>query len=195
MAETDDVIAKREGSPFLTVLVAIGLTIAGVLGSILFAVPVGIVGVLGPGDPTGLLWFVITAAVAAEIGYLAVGYGYCRLRDRSTASTGLFDGQTRAIVIGTVGALVIGIGLFSLLGVFDLQPRTFYTTEEIDSGVFFATAAVIVLVAPPTEEYLFRGANQGRLRDAFGPAGAVAGAPCSSVRPTFRTTSDPRCQR
>ena len=160
----------------LTVLVAVGLTIGGVLGSIILAIPVGIVSAFAATDPSEAVWFVIAATVAAEFGYLVVGYGYARFRDRHVPLTGFSESDTRVTLFGIVGALVVGVGLFTLLAVVDLQPQTFYTNQTIDSSIFIATAAVIVLVAPPAEEYLFRGVIQGRLRDAFGSTGAIAGA-------------------
>ncbi len=167
---------RTAGRPLLTAIVAVLITIGGVLGSIILAIPVGIVSVFAATNPSEAVWFVVAATAAAELGYLVVGYGYVRFRNRRIPLTGFSGTDTRVTLLGIVGALVVGVGLFALLAVIDLQPQTFYTNEGIDTSIFIATAAVIVLVAPPAEEYLFRGVIQGRLRDAFGPAGAITGA-------------------
>lgn len=165
------------GTQILTVSIAVGLTVAGVVGSIIGGVVVGlIVGALTAGDPMELFWFTAVATIAAELGYFTVGYGYARVRDRDIPLSGFAGEDTRDALLGTVGALVVGVGLFSLLGVVDLQPQSALAMDDADPATFFATAAMFVLVAPPAEEYLFRGVIQGRLRDAFGPTGAIASA-------------------
>lgn len=45
-----------------------------------------------------------------------------------------------------------------------------------DPTVALGLAALSIILVAPAEELLFRGAIQGRLRRAFGPVGAIAGA-------------------
>ncbi|QLG48046.1 type II CAAX endopeptidase family protein [Natrinema halophilum] len=163
-------------SRLLAIVTAFGLTVSGVVAAGIGVLIASFGGVLAVGDPNGLFLFVVAVTTAAELGFLVVGYGYVRLRDRSVSVRRPSGNDTRITLLGTVGAFIVGVGLFSLLGVIGLQPQTFYTAKNIDTATFVATAAVIVLVAPPAEEYLFRGAIQGRLHDSFGRTGAIAGA-------------------
>lgn len=175
--ENDSTNQGGWGRQLPTAVIAVGLTVAGVVGSGIGGYTVAlIVGALTAGDPTELFWFTAALTFGGELGFFAVGYGYARVRDRDIPLTGLTDTDTRDALLGTVGALVVGVGLFQLLAVVDLQPESAIAVQNVDPATFFLTAAVFVLAAPPAEEYLFRGVIQGRLRETFGSTGAMAGA-------------------
>nr|WP_303646822.1 CPBP family intramembrane glutamic endopeptidase [Haloarchaeobius salinus] len=64
-----------------------------------------------------------------------------------------------------------------MLAALDLVPGS--VIEEsgtIDPNFFLGVAVLSVLIVAPAEEYLFRGVVQGRLRETFGPVGAVVGS-------------------
>lgn len=175
--ESDSTSQGELGRQLLTAGIAVGLTIAGVAGSAIGGFVVALLSsVVAAGDPTKLFWFTAAVTFAGELGFLAVGYGHARARDRDIPLSGLTDTDTRDALLGTVGALVVGVGLFQLLAVVDLQPESAVAMQDVGPATFFLTAAVFVLAAPPAEEYLFRGVIQGRLRDTVGSTGAIAGA-------------------
>lgn len=156
--------------------VAMGLTLLAVLLStvvgLLLAVPLFVLGVDFESTPA-----LVALLLGGQIGFFAAGYLYVRrygLRVRIVR-----PGRTDLAYAtgGTVAALAFATGASVVLNGLGLAP------ESVLEGVVAADPLVLVwlallsiVVVAPAEEYLFRGVVQGRLRGAFGPAGAILGA-------------------
>ena len=152
----------------LTVL-AFGIAL---VGGVVFLVPLL---VLGYDIQTTLVLAGSTAASQVAMGGLA--YAYARYR---SIEVPVELPSVRAVAVaagGVVLALVVAIALSLLLAVLDLVPESVIgDVGAVDPTFFLALAALSVLVVAPIEEFLFRGVIQGRLRQRFGPAAAIAGS-------------------
>jgi len=165
-------------SPVRALLVAVGLTLAGVLVGAGFGLVPILVAVLATGELSPSVPTIAVSLAATMIGYAAVGLGYAR---RSSLSIPARVPGFRGIgwaVGGAVAAIVLVSAVVALVQALGLEPAPNAVGEVgADAPVFFLVAAVLsVLLVGPGEEILFRGAVQGRLRRAFGPVGAIAGA-------------------
>lgn len=169
---------SRSGSPspvravgvavLLTVLAVIVANVVGVA----FLVPVLLAGVAL--DEVELLLY-LTAA--GQFGLLTFGLLYVWSRDFVVPFEVPSGSDLRYIVGGTVAALVLATGISYGLQVFDLLPgAVIEDAAAVDRRVLLALGALSVLIVAPAEELLFRGIVQGRLRETFGPAGAILGA-------------------
>ena len=158
-------------------LVAISLTALGlVLGTTLGVVPV-VIEVFRTGSVSLGVGTLLASLVFTMVGYALVGGLYARRyldvtvrvptkRDLLWTAGGLF---------GTLAAVtVLGLLLFSL-GI-QGAPNGIGVVGEEAPAFLLAVAVLSVLLVGPAEELLFRGAIQGRLRESFGPAGAILGA-------------------
>ncbi len=120
---------------------------------------------------------ILTLLVAGQLGFLFVAYLYLR---RSVVSVNLsFDldaDDVKLALKGVVAALVIatvGMGTMALLGI---MPESAIEDQAASLGFLVAFAVISTFLVAPIEEYLFRGAVQGRLRLSFGPWGAIIGS-------------------
>jgi membrane protease YdiL (CAAX protease family) len=161
--------------PARALAVAVALTLLGlVAGSLLGAVPV--LGAVLVGTTLGLP-VLVAALVATMVGYALVGGLYARRHlPVRVAVPGRRDlAYVGAGLVGTLVAVTVLSVVVSVAGL-EGAPNAVGVVGE-GTPVFLLVVAVLsVLLVGPAEELLFRGAIQGRLRRAFGPAGAVLGA-------------------
>lgn len=162
--------------PVRAVLASIGLTalafVLSIVGGLVLVVPVLLFGL----DFESLPVLVALTAVG-QVGFLLVGYVYARLasvRVRLSVPTRRDFGY---VLGGTVGALALAVGLSLLLAALGLTPGSVIEDAvTAQPRLLLALAALSLVLVAPAEEFLFRGVIQTRLRRAFGPVGAVAGA-------------------
>lgn len=158
-------------------LVALALTVVGlVAGTVLGAVPF-VVEVLRTGSTDLGAGILVSSLVATMVGYALVGGLYARRYLDVTVRV-----PTRRDLLWTVGGLfgtlaaitVLGLVLFSL-GI-QGAPNSIGVVGEETPTFLLVVAVLSILLVGPAEELLFRGAIQGRLRESFGPPGAILGA-------------------
>lgn len=166
----------EDGRPLRAVGVALGLTVAGlaasIAGGVALAIPVLLYD-LRLGDP-GVL---VALTAAGQLGFLAVAVAYARyagLRVRIEVP----DRRDLGYALGgVVAGLLLAVVLSVVLAVLELAPGSVIEEAGVrDPTLFVGLAVLSVLVVAPAEEFLFRGVIQARLRQAFGPVAAVAGA-------------------
>jgi hypothetical protein len=174
-ADLPDPSAERRTGRGRAAGVAIGLTVVGlVVGTLFGAIPVVAALVGGTDLGVGVL---VAALVLTMVGYALVGGLYVRRylpvavrvptrRDLLYVAGGLV-GALAAVVI--LSLLVFSLGL-------EGAPNSVGVVGEEAPVFLLAVALLSILLVGPAEELLFRGAVQGRLRRAFGPAGAIVGA-------------------
>ena len=163
-------------SPFRAVLGAVVLTVVAVV----FANAVGaalLLGLLFLEVSMGTTRMLIYLLAAGQFGLLLFGVAYVRRRD-VTVLMELPDGtDLRYAVGGTVAALALATAISYGLGVLDLMPGSVLEEQAaVEPAFLIALGALSIVVVAPAEELLFRGIIQGRLRETFGPAGAITGA-------------------
>lgn len=169
------------GSRVLALFVAIGLAIVGLVASavltigLLLSGVVSIASLTGTSElGTGTIELVVLVVLATEGGFLLVGL--CYVLWRLGLSAGIPTGREVAWIGGTViVALVAANGLYALASELGLDPArgVFEPAGGIDPVLFLVIGALSIVIIGPAEELLFRGAIQGRLRRAFGPAASI----------------------
>jgi hypothetical protein len=158
------------------IVAAVGLTVAALLvslvGGVALAIPVFLFELDVESTPVFL-----GLTIAGQLGFLAVGYAYARSRGLRIRVARPGRAEVGYAIGGTVAALAAAIALSYLLNALGLVPGSVIAEAATrDPTVLLGLAALSVVVVAPIEEFLYRGVVQGRLREAFGPAGAVAGA-------------------
>lgn len=156
--------------------VAVGLTAAAfavsLLGGIAFVLPILLFGL----DVQSLAVFLLLSAVG-QLGFLAVGYAYTRRRAIDIPIAVPSARETGYAAGGIVTALTTATVLSVVLALLDLVPESALgETVEADPSILLGLIVLSVVLVAPAEEFLFRGVIQGRLRQSFGPVGAVTGA-------------------
>ncbi|MDS0293709.1 CPBP family intramembrane glutamic endopeptidase [Halogeometricum luteum] len=172
--ETD---APRDGRAARAVLVAVGLFALGVLANLVFSVAVAVpLFLAGVGITSAAALVLLT--LAGQLGFAAVAVGYLRRWLSGVPVRRLTRSDARVVGVSTVAVLLVAFGFTALSAVLPIEPTTSVVGDVAASEpwVLLAFAALSILVVAPAEELLFRGAVQGRLRRAFGPAAAVVGA-------------------
>ncbi len=159
-----------------------GLLVAALAGTALASLAtVNLVG----SDASGTSTFVV-AAVGTELCFLLVGAAY--LRSRSSFHLPLRPPARSAAPVLIGGLLASFLTAFLSLAVTDavvpaleLSPGYMEYSElgGLTGAGLVIGAGLSLLVIGPVEEFFFRGVIQGRLREALGPAGAVATAGAS----------------
>lgn len=156
--------------------VSVGLLLAGLAVSIVFGVAFTIPLVLFGGEVSDSATFLAFAAVG-QLAFLAVGGAYVRRTGGVTLRWPTRRDLAYAVG-GLLAALVLVIGISIAASAAGVAPSGSVFDDPIaqDPTVALGLAALSIVLVAPAEELLFRGAIQGRLRRAFGPAGAIAGA-------------------
>lgn len=156
--------------------VAVGLTVLALVTSLLGGIALAI--------PVFLLEFdlqsvavLVALTAAGQLGFLAVGYLYARYADIRVRFA-MPDRRDLGYALGGVLAgLALAVGLSVVLSLLNLVPGSVIEDAATnDPTLLLGLAALSVLLVAPAEEFLFRGVVQGRLRRAFGPVAAIAGA-------------------
>lgn len=166
----------ERGGKARAVAVAIGLTIAALItsafGGLALLLPLF---VLAIEIENAALFLGVT--VAGQLGFAAVAYAYARYRGTRIPITRPSAREVGYALGGVVAALVVVQVLGMVLAALDLVPEAVLgDVAALDPNVLLAVAALSVVLVAPAGEFMFRGVVQGRLRAAFGPAGAIAGA-------------------
>ena len=173
---TDD-RPSRTGRP-RAVLVALGLTLVGlVVGTALGATAIVAEGVLTGSFLESGAFFLASAALTM-VGYALVALVYARRYGLAIPARIPTRREIGWVLGGTVLALATVTALSALVATLGLEaaPNAVGLVGSERPSLFLALAVLSVLAVGPAEELLFRGAVQGRLREAFGPVGAVLGA-------------------
>lgn len=168
--------APETRRPVRAVAAAIGLTVlallASLVGGIALVVPVVILGL----DVESVPVFVALTA-AGQVGFLVVAYAYARFADVTVPVSVPGARDLGYVVVGIVLALAVAVTLSLVLAALDLLPGSVIAEEgAANPTLLLGLALLSVVLVAPAEEFLFRGVIQGRLRQAFGPVGAIAGA-------------------
>lgn len=154
--------------------VALGLVVLGfVVANVLGAIPI-VAEFLLTGELLANPVYAVASVVATMLGYAAVALLYAR--NRLAIPVRRPTGRELGLAVGAVLAmLALNVGSQVVLGALGLEAAP-SSVVDLTGGVpevMLVFAAVALLVNGPAEELLFRGAVQGRLRRAFGPAAAV----------------------
>lgn len=154
-----------------------GLTVAALLVSILGGVAFVIPLIVYDVDVASTGAFLALAATG-QFAFLAVAYAYHRRRPALSVRVSVPTVRELGVVAaGLVAALVLASTIWVVLTALDLAPTSVIDDAgAVDASVFLGLAVLSVVLIAPAEEYLFRAVVQGRLRQAFGPIGAIAGS-------------------
>ena len=160
---------------------AVGVGAAITVAGFLAAVPLGFV----VGNAAGLLGidfslttgFVLSTILLQGVAFPLTAVGYLRLRGLSVSFVKARLPTLRDvlwIVSGYVLVFALVITLLVLVATLD-APTASRTNQDVlrDPGTLIWLVPLSLLVIGPGEELLFRGIIQGRLRESFGPVGAV----------------------
>ncbi|MEM4782433.1 MAG: type II CAAX endopeptidase family protein [Halalkalicoccus sp.] len=163
----------ESGGKLRALAVAVGLTLLAVLFStvvgVLFAVLLFAVGV-GFESTTAF----VVLLLGGQIGIFGAGYLYVRRYGLGVRIVRPGRKDLAYAVGGIVAALAFATVAGAVLEWLGFTPGS--VLEEFvaaDPLVLVWLALLSIVVVAPAEEYLFRGVVQGRLRGAFGPAGAI----------------------
>lgn len=162
------------GLPWKAGLVAVGLTVMGLVVNIAFSVPVllAVDGLVGFGG----------SLVAGELGYLTVGIG-CLLatgRGLSYLDYSTLDSRTLAtyLVGATLGLFALRsviVGSASFAGV-PVAPPSIFQLDLDTQMILLMLIPLSIVVIGPCEELLFRGVIQKYLDGPLPTRGAIVGA-------------------
>jgi membrane protease YdiL (CAAX protease family) len=167
---------RSSESPVRAVLGAVVLTVVAVV----FANVVGaalLLGLLFLEVSMGTTRMLVYLLAAGQFGLLLFGVAYARRNDVAVPVELPTGTDLRFAVGGTVAALALAAAISYGLGVLDLLPGSVLEDQTAAEPAFLlALGALSIVVVAPAEELLFRGIIQDRLRETFGPAGAITGA-------------------
>lgn len=158
--------------------VAVGITLAALVVSAVVGVGLVVPAILlgldvDVSDPPVFL----SLTVAGQVGFLAVALAYARLRGLRTRTAVPTWREARYVVGATVVAIAAATDLSVVLSEFGLVPGSVIAdAATANPTVLLGLVVLSAVVIAPIEEFLFRGVVQGRLRESFGPVGAVAGS-------------------
>lgn len=162
------------GLPWKPGVVAAGLTVLGLVATVVFSVPVVL-------TTDGLVGFV-GAIVAGELGYVAAGVVFLLATGRGLGflDRSVPDGRTLAtyLVGATLGLFALRtaiVGTASVAGV-PLAPPSIFRADLDPRTILLALIPLSILVVGPCEELLFRGVIQEYLDGPLSTRGAIVGA-------------------
>lgn len=174
---TENVDLSGAGDRFRALAVALAVIFAAFLAASALVAPVtGALVAAGLVAPESVLWSVARTITQFVAFALAVGAFLALARDRDLIAVGRPTARQALLVAGGVVALlVLQVGFVQLLSALGLGAGQ---NQVIATGagapVFYLyMIPVSILFVGPAEELLFRGAVQGSLRRAYGPAAAV----------------------
>jgi membrane protease YdiL (CAAX protease family) len=165
-------------SPLRAVAVAVGLTVAAlVVGNLVALVVLVPLLVLG-GGVSPLLLVAVSVFGVQVVGFVGVSLLYARRTGRRALRVRRPTGRDALWVAGgVVAALLLAAAAGVVMTELGLEPTSGLSElGELDTRVFLVLIPLSVFVIAPTEELLFRGVVQGRLRESFGPVAAVIAA-------------------
>jgi hypothetical protein len=176
--DTTDGAADRPDAtdrPLRAVAVVFGLTVLALVVGNLVALAVLVPLLVGGVALSGLALVGLSVLGVQLVGFGGVSLWYARRSRRRLLRlrrpTWRDAGWT---VGGTLAALAVATAAGLLMARLGLEPTSGLSElGQVDARVFLVLIPLSVLVIAPTEELLFRGIVQGRLRGAFGPGAAI----------------------
>jgi hypothetical protein len=153
-------------------LVVVGLVVANLVGAVPLVVELALTGEVLVNPVASVATVVLTM-----LGYAAVALLYARgrLAIPAVRPSRRHLGLAVAAVVGMLVINIAGQYVASLAGL-QAAPSSITLLIGETPELLLVFAVVALLLNGPAEELLFRGAVQGRLRKAFGPAAAIVGA-------------------
>jgi membrane protease YdiL (CAAX protease family) len=154
-------------------LVAVGLTVAGILvslvGGVAFILPLLVLEV----DVRSTGPFLFLTAVG-QVGFLAVGYAYVRYSGLRVHVSRPTVREVGLALLGVLAAIVVVSVVSAVFAALGLVPGSVIGDAALEDPTLLLGLAVLsILLVAPAEEFLYRGVVQGRLRWSFGSVGAV----------------------
>lgn len=152
--------------------VAIGLTLAGVVASVLLSIPALVI----PLDPLALF---VAATVLSELGFAAVAVAFVVVTGVGSGYLRLFRPDRRGwllVVGGTLGMFAYRIVALLVVQFLDVPVAGNSITDfpGVDVGtIVLLLIPISILVIGPAEELLFRGVIQRYLEGGFDRAWAI----------------------
>lgn len=161
-------------SPASALIAVIGLYLAVFTGFTVFVATVFIV-VPSVGIPESNPIPLVLVGTIPQLAMLTVGYLYMTRRLYHVPIRIPSARQLGIVVGGTVTVLTIAIGfeiVRSILGIAQ-APTVITQAGEQNPQTFLLVAFISLILVGPAEEFLFRGALQGKLRTVFGPVVSI----------------------
>lgn len=162
-------MSNSETSKTLLILETVGLTALAFIVSLLLGV-FFIVILIVMGYKADSTFALSGSSIIGQIGFLLIAFFYIRRRDVEVPFKIPSKSNLKYIVGGIVITLVTAISLLQIQSMLDLMSES--VLQEIVEGnpiILIILAIISIVLVAPSEELLFRGAIQGRLRERFGP--------------------------
>ena len=162
-----------DANPGRALLATVGLLV--VAAAISYVVPAGFMTLSVSFASASLL--TALGGIIATLLLGVLGFAYLRLHDVEIGVRRP-TGREWAWIAGGFVVSLLGAIVFALLeGIFAVEAAATagsVLAAEASTLVVVLAAVYFLLVVGPIEEFLFRGVVQGRLRQSFGPAAAIA---------------------
>lgn len=162
-------MVESDKSRVWLILETVGLTVIAFIVSLLlgvaFIVPLIIMGY--EADSTVAL---SGSTIIGQIGFLVVAFLFIRYRKIDLPFETPSRSNLKLIVGGVVLTLVTAFSLLQIQSMLGLMSKSVIQEfAESNPMILLILAVLSVVLVAPSEELLFRGAIQGRLRERFGP--------------------------
>ena len=166
----------NQQTPARTVAELLGLTVGvflvAIVAGVAFVVPL-----LALGYDIQTTAVLLGSTAIGQLAMFGLGYAYFRSRELSVPVSVPSLSNAAYAVGSVVAALAVVVAASALLTALDLVPGSVIgDSAAIDPTYLLGLAALSIFVVAPIEEFVFRGVIQGKLREQFGPAPAIAGA-------------------
>lgn len=179
---------SEERSRFVAVLVAVGLGVVGFFVGALVAQIGAALSMAVFGIERGTPSMTLVGLLGQGVGLVGVGYVYLRSRDLPLSYLRVHRPDWRDVGVVVVGFVALFAYLTAVVAVVNyldvpLAEHSVVEVIERNPSVALLLVPASVLVTGPTEEFLYRGVVQSRLRERFAvPATVlVAAAPFALV--------------
>ena len=190
---------SAERSPLVPVAVAVALGVVGFVVGALVAQIGATLAAAAFGIERGTPSMTLVGLLGQGVGLVGVGYVYLRSRDRTLSYIRIRQPDLRDVAVGVVGTVALFAYLTAVVAVVNyldvsLAEHSVVDVIERNPSVALLLVPASVLVTGPTEEFLYRGVVQSRLRERFAvPATVlVAAAPFALVHvPAYLVFSTP----
>ncbi len=176
-------LRTRIPAPTLAVFTAVGLALVayggGNVAVVIFARGLNALGV----ELTPRQLFALSVVVLQLVFFTGVSLSYLRYRGYTLSDIGVRTPTLEGwIVLGVGFVSMIVLWLIGSIGTFVLgqrlgierEPQAIFDIAQQDPFIFLLLGTLSLLIVGPTEELLFRGVIQTRLRETFGVAVGLA---------------------
>jgi membrane protease YdiL (CAAX protease family) len=182
MSDTDATLADRLPAPVLAVAVAVGLAALAFITGYGAGTVLGFLLRTAGVELTSRRVVVLSILTLQLVGFSIVSLGYLRYRGRTLADIGverpslegwisLGAGYVAMIVLWLAGSIAVFV-IGNRLGI-ERQQQGLIELGQQDPFIFLLMGVLSIFIVGPTEELLFRGVIQTRLRETFSPAAGV----------------------